>query len=81
LCCEQLFTERGLGVSRGDVMNHAAALKYCPVTPVDGERSFSTHKLILTDGSHRLATQKCQGINKYCDIAYWKVNHSREEEW
>jgi hypothetical protein len=24
--------------------------------------------------------RKCQGINKYYDVAYWKVNYRREEE-
>lgn len=46
--------------------------KYCPVTSVDVERTFSAYKLILSDKRHRFTPEN---LEKYI-IAYCYKNYS-----
>lgn len=52
----------------------APNFKYCPVTSVDVERSFSAYKLILSDKRHRFAVEN---LEKYI-IVYCYKNYSTE---
>jgi hypothetical protein len=47
------------------------AFKYCPVTSVNVERSFSAYKLILTDKLHKLSPEHMEKqIGVYCKANY-----------
>ena len=52
-----------------------SAYKYCPVTSVDVERSFSAYKLILTDKCHKFTSERLEKIIVYC-----KSNYSLQED-
>ena len=45
--------------------------KYCPITSVDVERSFSAYKLILTDNRHNLSPENIERLAiAYCDASF-----------
>lgn len=51
--------------------NIAPKFKYCPVTSVDVERSFSTYKNILNDRRHNLTTEH---LEQYLVVYVYKNN-------
>ena len=53
-----------------------SAYKYCPITSVDIERSFSAYKLILTDKRHKFTPEHLEKII----IVYCKSNYSLQED-
>ena len=48
-----------------------SAFKYCPVTSVDVERSFSAYRLIITDKRHKSSPEHMEKlIVVYCKAIY-----------
>lgn len=53
-----------------------SAYKYCPITSVDVERSFSAYKLILSDKRHKFTPENLEKIM----IVYCKSNYSPQDD-
>ncbi|PSN41463.1 hypothetical protein C0J52_21691, partial [Blattella germanica] len=53
-----------------------SAYKYCPITSVDVERSFSAYKLILSDKRHKFTSENLEKIM----IVYCKSNYSPQDD-
>ena len=50
--------------------------KYCPITSVDVERSFSAYKLILTYNRHNLSPENIERLAvEYCDASFCREQH------
>ena len=62
----KIITDMVQSLKMGDKVGpHMELLKYCPITSVDVERSFSRYKKVLTDDRHRLLKENISKIKEF----------------